>query len=102
MQTQHIEFPGSQDVRLVGSLEQPKTASRSWALFAHCFTCSKDSKAALHISRALVERGFGVLRFGFTGLGGSVAVATIGAPFDPAHATRQFGEHIKLPRRICG
>ncbi len=41
------------------------------ALFAHCFTCSKDVVAASRISRGLVERGYGVLRFDFTGLGGS-------------------------------
>jgi alpha-beta hydrolase superfamily lysophospholipase len=40
-------------------------------VFAHCFTCSKDSKAAAFIARALARFGFGVLRFDFTGLGGS-------------------------------
>jgi putative redox protein len=40
-------------------------------LFAHCFTCSKDSLAATRISQALTGEGFAVLRFDFTGLGGS-------------------------------
>ncbi len=40
-------------------------------MFVHCFTCSKDSKAAVYLSRALVARGIGVLRFDFTGLGAS-------------------------------
>lgn len=44
---------------------------RAYAVFAHCFTCSKDFPAASRISRGLAERGFGVLRFDFTGLGSS-------------------------------
>jgi putative redox protein len=43
----------------------------SYALFAHCFTCSKDLKAAANISRALTAEGIAVLRFDFTGLGES-------------------------------
>jgi putative redox protein len=43
----------------------------AWAIFAHCFTCSKDSKAAAYIARALAAHGIGVLRFDFTGLGQS-------------------------------
>src|SRR5690606_32423337 len=43
----------------------------AYALFAHCFTCSKNSLAARRIARALTARGFGVLRFDFTGLGQS-------------------------------
>ena len=42
-----------------------------WRCFAHCFSCSKDLFAASRVSRALSELGFGVLRFDFTGLGGS-------------------------------
>lgn len=41
------------------------------ALFAHCFTCSKDYKAVANVSRTLAENGYGVLRFDFTGLGES-------------------------------
>jgi putative redox protein len=40
-------------------------------LFAHCFTCSKEALAAVRISRALTARGIALLRFDFTGLGGS-------------------------------
>lgn len=70
MASQQVEFPGSRNVNLAGLLEQP-AAPRGWALFAHCFTCSKDNKAAFYIARALVDAGFGVLRFDFTGLGDS-------------------------------
>jgi putative redox protein len=43
----------------------------AYALFAHCFTCSKNIKAIAHISRALTRAGLAVLRFDFTGLGES-------------------------------
>jgi putative redox protein len=49
----------------------PPGKPRAYALFAHCFTCSKDSLAATRISQALTGEGFAVLRFDFTGLGGS-------------------------------
>ena len=148
MPSQKVEFPGSQGAPLAGRLDTPETPPRGWAVFAHCFTCSKDSKAAVFVARALAEAGYGVLRFDFTGLGGSggdfadthfssnvddlvaacdwlraehaapsllighslggaavlaathrvpevVAVATLAAPFDPAHVAKQFGEQVK-------
>ncbi len=42
-----------------------------YALFAHCFTCSSESRAARRIALELSGRGIGVLRFDFTGLGES-------------------------------
>ena len=58
-------------LRLAAILEQPDGDTRACALFAHCFTCGKDLRAAHHISRALNEEGIAVLRFDFTGLGES-------------------------------
>ncbi len=66
-----IEFAGSTGARLAARLDLPDMAPRGFALFAHCFTCSKDTKGAAYIARALTEHGFGVLRFDFTGLGAS-------------------------------
>ena len=40
-------------------------------LFSHCFTCGKDLKAIVRISRGLADKGWGVLRYDFSGLGGS-------------------------------
>lgn len=68
--SKRIFFPGAFGDRLAARLEAPPEA-RAWALFAHCFTCSKDLRSARWISRALVEEGFGVARFDFTGLGES-------------------------------
>ena len=52
-------------------IELPDHEPRTVALFAHCFTCGKDIVAASRISRDLVQRGFAVMRFDFTGLGSS-------------------------------
>src|SRR6266852_3810826 len=71
LQTQSVSFPGASGATLAARLEAPAERPRAYALFAHCFTCSKDSKAATFISEALTESGIAVLRFDFTGLGGS-------------------------------
>ncbi|MEJ2238827.1 MAG: bifunctional alpha/beta hydrolase/OsmC family protein [Gemmatimonadales bacterium] len=56
---------------MAASLELPDRPPTAFALFAHCFTCGKDIAAAARIARGLTARGIGVLRFDFTGLGGS-------------------------------
>jgi putative redox protein len=66
-----VSFPGAFGTTLAARLDAPADEPLAYALFAHCFTCSKESKAAATISAALAERGFAVLRFDFTGLGGS-------------------------------
>jgi putative redox protein len=71
MPSDRIQFPGSQGHSLAGRVDTPDESQRAWALFAHCFTCSKDTRAAAFIARALAAAGYGVLRFDFTGLGGS-------------------------------
>ena len=43
----------------------------AYAIFAHCFTCTKNLRAITNIARALTKEGFGILRFDFTGLGDS-------------------------------
>jgi putative redox protein len=64
-------FSGSRGVTLSGRLERPAGQPRAAALFAHCFTCSKQSLAASRIAAALALRGIATLRFDFTGLGES-------------------------------
>lgn len=66
-----VRFPGSLGAELDARLDMPALPPRAFALFAHCFTCSKESKAATYVSLALAEQGIAVLRFDFTGLGGS-------------------------------
>jgi putative redox protein len=69
--SEKLSFTGAQGDILAARLDRPAGEPRAYALFAHCFTCSKDSLAASHISTALAEKGFAVLRFDFTGLGHS-------------------------------
>lgn len=66
-----VSFPGSAGHDLAGELDLPASEPRAFAVFAHCFTCSKDSHAAARISGALTRHGLAVLRFDFTGLGAS-------------------------------
>jgi putative redox protein len=67
-----VRFAGAQGDALAGVIEWPAHGKpHAWALFAHCFTCGKNSLAAGRISRALAERGVATLRFDFTGLGDS-------------------------------
>jgi putative redox protein len=67
-----VSFAGAAGDALAARLDLPTGAPpRAYALFAHCFTCSKETHAATFISQALVDAGIAVLRFDFTGLGGS-------------------------------
>jgi len=69
--TERFQFPGAGGQLLSAALDRPDGTPRATALFAHCFTCSKDNLAAKLIADGLVRRGFAVLRFDFTGLGNS-------------------------------
>jgi len=74
MYAETLSFPGASGDSLSGRLEQPVGAPWATALFAHCFTCSKDLKAVRRISRSLAEAGVAVFSFDFTGLGESEGV----------------------------
>ena len=71
MYSEAVTFNGGEGEPVSGRLEHPVGRFVGWALFAHCFTCSKQSRAAVAVSRGLAERGIGVLRFDFTGIGES-------------------------------
>ncbi len=71
-QTKPVEFESTNGIKLSGRLETPILCeAKAYAIFAHCFTCSKDIAAATHISRSLAALGIAVLRFDFAGLGKS-------------------------------
>jgi alpha-beta hydrolase superfamily lysophospholipase len=61
-------FTGSGNQEISFHLDIPAGEARAYAIFAHCFTCSKESKAAAYISRALAGRGIAVMRLDFTSL----------------------------------
>lgn len=71
MPTERFQFTGTGGRQLAAALDLPDGAIAAYALFAHCFTCSKDVLAAKRIAAALAAKGIAVLRFDFTGLGSS-------------------------------
>jgi uncharacterized OsmC-like protein/alpha-beta hydrolase superfamily lysophospholipase len=71
MPTIKLTFPGSRGSELAARLDTPEQTPLAYAIFAHCFTCSKDILAASRIAEALARQGMAVLRFDFTGLGAS-------------------------------
>ncbi len=78
----------------------------AYALFAHCFTCSKNLRAVTNISRALTQRGIAVLRFDFTGLGeseGDFADTNFSSNVaDLVYAARYLEEHYQAPAILVG
>ena len=71
MPTERLTITSPAGFELAGSLELPTGLVRGAALFAHCFTCTRQSRAAVHVARALAAEGIACLRFDFTGLGDS-------------------------------
>jgi uncharacterized OsmC-like protein/alpha-beta hydrolase superfamily lysophospholipase len=147
MPAERFDFRNAEGQQLAALLDRPEGEIRAVALFAHCFTCGKQNRAARHIADGLKERGIAALRFDFTGLGASEgefanttfssnvddlvaaadhlrqtlaapailighslggaavlaaasripearAVATIAAPFDPAHVAGLFKDRV--------
>ena len=72
MKTIKVKFKNEDDLELSARLEMPvDKRPAAFAIFAHCFTCTKNLMAVTNISRALTSKGIAVLRFDFTGLGES-------------------------------
>lgn len=72
MTLKKLYFKGSGGNQLSALLDLPADGHpEAFALFAHCFTCTKNLKSINHISRALTRERVAVLRFDFTGLGES-------------------------------
>ncbi|HZC56652.1 MAG TPA: bifunctional alpha/beta hydrolase/OsmC family protein [Xanthobacteraceae bacterium] len=100
MPGERFDFPNPQGHQLAALLDRPDGPIRAVALFAHCFTCGKDIKAARLIAQGLKLRGIAVLRFDFTGLGaseGEFANTTFSSNVDDLvaaadHLRRNIGE----------
>ncbi|MEX0318443.1 MAG: alpha/beta fold hydrolase [Ruegeria sp.] len=93
MPTERITFAGHDGSKLAARLDLPDGPVLATALFAHCFTCSKDIPAARRISARLAAMGFAVLRFDFTGLGhseGEFANTTFTSNVEDLIAAAQF------------
>ena len=102
-----IKFTNRQGNTLTGNLELPPGGAwRATALFAHCFTCTRNIKAARNITRALADAGFAVLRFDFTGLGeseGDFSDTSFSSNLDDLEAAADWmAEELAAPQLLVG
>ncbi len=107
MPTERITFEGSTGERLAAVLELPEQGEPlGYALFAHCFTCTKDILSARYVTGGLARRGYAVLRFDFTGLGASEGDFSntnfTSNVQDLALAARFMESESKAPRLLIG
>lgn len=101
--SKRVFFANAQGVRLCGILDQPTEGAWAQAVFSHCFTCTKDLKAIVRISRHLAEQGIAVLRFDFTGLGdskGQFSDTTFSDNCDDVRAAIQFLDEQGMPPHL--
>ena len=103
---QKVVFHNRDGVSLSGRLNLPVGQYRGSAVFAHCFTCSKDSLAAVRLAEALAQSGIAVLRFDFTGLGqsdGDFGSSGFGGNLaDLEDACAFMGSHYRAPDILIG
>lgn len=100
-------FTNRDGIVLTGNLELPPGGHyQATAVFAHCFTCGRDVRAAREITRALATAGFAVLRFDFTGLGesqGDFADTTFSSNLDDLEdAAKHLAERLEAPQLLVG
>lgn len=107
MSFEKVRFTNQRGEQLAARLDRPtEEQPDAYALFAHCFTCSKDLKAVGAISRALNRQNIAVLRFDFTGLGeseGDFADTNFSSNVDDLVAAADFlEENYEAPRILVG
>jgi uncharacterized OsmC-like protein/alpha/beta superfamily hydrolase len=103
---ERVSFPGGSGELLAARLDLPAGPPKAFALFAHCFTCSKDLRAVSRISAVLTDLGYGLLRFDFTGLGaseGEFANTNFSSNVDDLLAAAAWlREHHRAPQLLVG
>lgn len=107
MNTRKVSFANSRGEQLAARLELPDDEKPvAYALFAHCFTCTKNLKAVVNITRAMSARRIAVLRFDFTGLGeseGDFSLTTFSSEVnDLVEAARFLEREYQAPRLLVG
>ena len=94
--SERVTFDNGRGQNLSARLELPLDGHiRAWAIFAHCFTCSKDLRAVRSISAGLNRHGIAVMNFDFTGLGrseGSFAETTFATDMQDLLAAASYLE----------
>lgn len=101
-----IVFEGATGEQLVGKLDLPSGKPQAYALWAHCFSCTKDIFAASRVADGLTALGIAVFRFDFTGLGSSAGdfantnfSSNVG---DLVAAADHLREHFEAPAMLIG
>ena len=107
MQFKRLEFSNAAGQKLSARIDLTEAGKpMAYALFAHCFTCSKNFKAISHISRALTRKGIAVLRFDFTGLGeseGDFADTNFSSNVDDLALAADFlAKNFEAPKLLIG
>ena len=106
IRVERLTFEGSHGSELSARLDLPAGKPRAFAIFAHCFTCSKDINAARRIAGALAGLGIAVLRLDFTGLGsseGEFAHTNFSSNVaDLVRAAEFLGEKYQAPQLLIG
>ncbi|MEL7835219.1 alpha/beta hydrolase family protein [Fodinibius sp. Rm-B-1B1-1] len=106
MRSEKITFEGAFGDQLSARVDQPPDEPRSYALFAHCFTCSKNLKVVSNISKTLTKHGIGIFRFDFTGLGeseGDFADTNFSSNIeDLIAAAEHMASHYRAPAILIG
>ncbi len=101
-----IIFKGGSGESLAARFDKPSGEIRAYALFSHCFTCSKDIFAASRIAKVLQDNGIAVLRFDFTGLGaseGDFANTNFSSNIDDLVSAADFmRDELKAPSILIG
>ena len=106
MSYKNLSFNSVSGQKLSARLDLPESDPLAYALFAHCFTCTKNFKAVDNISRSLADEGIAVFRFDFTGLGeseGDFSETSFSSNVDDLlAATRFMDAHYKPPAVLIG
>jgi|688.fasta_scaffold00033_76 dipeptidyl aminopeptidase/acylaminoacyl peptidase len=104
--SQRVSFPSGWGSTLSGIVDQPHDEPKAFVVFTHCFTCTKDLKLIVRISRGLAELGFGVLRYDSTGLGGSSGDFSnsnfTSNQTDLLAAVQFMSQHYRAPEALIG
>jgi uncharacterized OsmC-like protein/fermentation-respiration switch protein FrsA (DUF1100 family) len=107
MKPHTFSFANKNGYKLSAQIEFPVNQKPlAFAIFAHCFTCSKNLLAIKHISRGLTSKGIAVLLFDFTGLGsseGDFESTTFTSNIHDIFAASTFlSENYEAPKIIIG
>lgn len=107
MKSSRLKFQNKQGHTLSARLESPISGKpKAYAIFAHCFTCSKNLNAVGSISSALTANNVAVLRFDFTGLGqseGDFSDTNFSSNMEDLTAAYEFlEENYEAPQIIIG